>query len=216
MTPITVVLVDDHPLLRAGVRTQIERFDGVSVVGEAGDAGDALAQVAATRPDVVLMDISMPGVPGLEALRVLTQRFVSTRVVMLTMHDEGEYVLSAMRGGAAGYVLKNAKPEELRLALETVSGGGTFISPSVATTLAQYLQKSAQEPRQDAQLTARQCEVLRLIAESRTTKEIATMLGISVKTVEMHRARLMEKLEIHDIAGLVRYAIRAGIVRING
>lgn len=213
MTPITVVLVDDHPLLRAGVRAQLERLAGVSVIGEFGDAADALSSLADVRPDVVLMDISMPGMLGLDALRVMTERFPATRVVMLTMHDEEEYVLTAMRGGAAGYVLKDAAPAELLLALETVRGGNTFISPAVAKTLAAYLQKSDHDAPRAVELTPRQREVLRLIAESRNTKEIATLLGISIKTVETHRVRIMEKLGIHDVPGLVRYAVRLGLIR---
>lgn len=212
MTPITVVLVDDHPLLRAGVRAQLERIPGVTIVAEASDADEAIAAVSHAQPDVVFMDISMPGRPGLDALRVMTGRFPSMRVVMLTMHDEEEFVLSAMRGGAAGYVLKDATPSELQLALETVRGGNTFISPSVAKTLAAYLQKTRDGPPRTMPLTPRQREVLRLIAESRHTKEIATLLGISVKTVEMHRVRIMGKLDIHDVPGLVRYALRAGMI----
>jgi DNA-binding NarL/FixJ family response regulator len=213
MTPVRVLLADDHPLLRAGVRAQLERIPGVSIVGEAGDAEDALSQAAAARPDVVVMDISMPGMPGLEALRTITSRFPPTRVVMLTLHDEEEYVLGAMRAGAAGYVLKVAKPAELPLALEAVMAGHTFISPAVARTVAQYLQKSGPDAPHAVLLTPRQQEVLRLIAGSRNTKEIATLLKVSVKTVEMHRARLMERLGIYDVAGLVRHAIRSGIVR---
>jgi DNA-binding NarL/FixJ family response regulator len=213
MTPIRVVLIDDHPLLRAGVRAQLEGLPGVTVVGEASNAGDGIDRVEAARPDIVLMDISMPGIPSLAGLRMMTERFPATRVVMLTMHDQEEYVLSAMRGGAAGYLLKDAKPAELQLALETVAAGNTFISPAVAKTLAAYLQKTGTETTRAASLTPRQREVLRLIAESRHTKEIAAMLGISIKTVEMHRVRIMEKLAIHDVPGLVRYAVRAGIIR---
>jgi DNA-binding NarL/FixJ family response regulator len=213
MTPLTVVLVDDHPLLRAGVRAQLERLAGVTVIGEFSEAADALSSLADVRPDVVLMDISMPGMQGLDALRVMTERFPATRVVMLTMHDEEEYVLKAMRGGAAGYVLKDAPSAELLLALETVRGGNTFISPAVTKTLAAYLQKSGHDAPRAMELTPRQREVLRLIAESRNTKEIATLLKISIKTVEMHRVRIMGRLDIHDVPGLVRYALRLGMIR---
>jgi DNA-binding NarL/FixJ family response regulator len=212
MTPITVVLADDHPLLRAGVRAQLERMPGIAVVGEASDSEEAMAQVAKHRPNVVLMDISMPGIGGIDTLAVIHLRFPGTRVVMLTMHDGEEYVVSAMRSGAAGYVLKDARPAELQLALETVSAGNTFISPSVAKALAHYLQRSDSDAPPPVLLTPRQREVLRLIAESRHTKEIAAILKISIKTVEMHRARIMTRLDIHNVAGLVRYAVRSGVV----
>jgi DNA-binding NarL/FixJ family response regulator len=212
MTSISVVLADDHPLLRAGVRAQLERMPGITVIGEASDTAEVLSQVAATRPDVVLMDISMPGIGGLWALEEICRHHPATRVVMLTMHAGEEYVLSAIRGGAAGYVLKDVSLAELQLALETVSSGKTFISPSVARTLALYLQRSEQELPSPTRLTPRQREVLRLIAESRHTKEIATILKISIKTVEMHRTSLMQRLDIHDVAALVRYAVRAGLV----
>lgn len=213
MKPVTVVLVDDHPLLRAGVRAQLEKMPGIAVVGEASDSEQALARVAELRPNIVLMDISMPGGGGIEALAAIGRRHSGARVVMLTMHDGEEFVLSAMRNGAAGYVLKNASLAELQLALETVSAGNTFISPSVAKTLAEYLQRAEAGAPAAPSLTPRQREVLRLIAESRHTKEIATILNISVKTVEMHRSRLMTRLGIHDLAGLVRYAVRSGVVR---
>jgi DNA-binding NarL/FixJ family response regulator len=213
MTPITVVLADDHPMLRAGVRAQLERMSGIAVVGEASDGTEIVAEIAKSHPAVVLLDISMPGMPGLEALSLITRQFPATRVVMLTMHDEEEYVLSAMRSGAAGYVLKNARPDELQRAIETVHAGHTFISPSVATTLAGYLQRWDQDAPAPVRLTPRQREGLRLIAESRHTKVIATTLRISSKSVEMLRSRLKTRLQIRDLAGLERYAVRAGIVR---
>lgn len=212
MKTTRVLLADDHALLRAGIRALIESFEGVTVVGEVDNGRAALEQIALARPDLVLMDITMPGLNGLDALARITKEFPETRVLILTMHANEEYVLTAMRGGAAGYLLKNAKPAELELALETVGGGETYISPGIAGTLADYLRRAGQSDDPLVQLTPRQREILQLIAEGQSTKEIADTLKISVKTVEMHRAQLMERLQIHDIAGLVRYAIRIGMI----
>jgi DNA-binding NarL/FixJ family response regulator len=213
MTPTTVFLADDHPIVRAGVRAQLERLPAVTVVGEADDGRTALLGVIAKRPDIVFLDMSMPGLSGLETLRLITQETPSVRVIVLTMHDDPEYVVGALRCGAAGYVLKHAGVDELRQAIDAVTRGQTFTSPSVTQTLADYIRDAEPATSQSTPLTHRQQEILRLIAESRHTKEIATTLKISVKTVEMHRARLMARLEIRDVAGLVRYAVRTGLVR---
>lgn len=208
----TVLLADDHPLLRAGVRAQLERIPWVTVVGEVEDGPSAVAETARLKPDVVLLDISMPGANGLEALEQITRTMPATKVVMLTMYPDEEYMLRAMRTGASGYVLKNSRADELHLAIDTVWRGERFVTPVVAARLVDYVSTSRQGSQTTPALTPRQREILILIATSHTTKVIADTLGISVKTVEMHRARLMERLNVRDIAGLVRHAVRTGLV----
>jgi len=181
-------------------------------VTEADDGREAIERVASSQPDLVFMDIGMPGLNGLEALIRIAGKFPETRVVILTMHANEEYALKAMRSGAVGYLLKNAKPSELHLAIETVISGETYLCPKIERTLDEYLCRSGQSSDPLAQLTPRQRETLQLLAEGQSTKEIANTLKISVKTVEMHRAQLMERLRIRDLAGLVRYAIRNGLV----
>lgn len=212
MRATRILLADDHRLLRAGIRALLEKFPGVTIVSEVDNGREALSHISTTHPDLILMDIAMPGLNGLDALARITTEHPRTRVVILTMHANEEYVLKAMRSGAAGYLLKNSKPAELQLALETVVGGETYISPAIAGTVAEYLRRSGQSDDPLAQLTPRQREILQLIAEGQSTKGIADTLKISGKTVEMHRALLMERLQIHDVAGLVRYAIRNGLV----
>lgn len=209
---IRLILVDDHALLRAGMRALLDQIPGVSVIGEAGDGRAGMELIHTTQPDVVLLDIAMPGLNGLEALERIRKEDPAVKVVILSMHANEEYVLKAMRAGAAGYLLKNSKPAELEQALETVQAGETHLSPGVARHVAEYLQRAGNADDPLAQLTPRQREILQLIAEGQSTKEIADTLKISVKTVEMHRAQLMERLQIHDVAGLVRYAIRIGLV----
>ena len=212
MKATRILLADDHALLRAGIRALLEKIPGVTVVAEAENGREAIDQIATTYPDLVLMDITMPSLNGLEALLRITKSFPQTRVMILTMYANEEYVLKAMRAGAAGYLLKNSKPAELQIALEAVAQGETYISPSVARTLAEYLRHAGESDDPLAQLTSRQREILQLIAEGQSTKEIADTLKINVKTVEMHRAQLMDRLQISDIAGLVRYAIRIGLI----
>lgn len=219
MTPIRVVLADDHALVRAGIRALLENIEGVSVVAEAGDGRAALEAVAEHQPDVVLMDIAMAGLNGLEAAARITREHPATRVVILSMHASEEYVLRALQAGAIGYLLKDADTAELELAVRAAARGEAYLSPAVSRHLiADYVRRVGQdlqlaEPLSHGLnlLTPRQREVLQLIAEGRTTREIARLLNISVKTVETHRAQLMERLDIHDVAGLVRYAIRAGL-----
>lgn len=212
MTPIRVVLADDHTLVRAGIRALLDRMPDVEVVGEAGNGEEAVAQVAATRADVLLADVAMPGLSGLEAADRVRREFPDVRVVMLSMHANEEYVLQAFRAGASGYLLKDAASVELDLALRAAVAGQTYLSPAVSRQMIDgYMARVAggvpPEP-----LTPRQREILQRIAEGSSTKEIAFALGISVKTVETHRAQLMERLDIHDVAGLVKYAIRSGLV----
>jgi DNA-binding NarL/FixJ family response regulator len=213
MTPVRVLLADDHALVRAGIRALLEGLEGVVVVAEAGNGSEVLELARKHRPDVVLLDISMPGIGGLEASAQLKQELPEVRVVMLSMHANEEYVLQALRAGAVGYMLKDSATAELELALQAVMEGETYLSPPISRQVVEgYVQRvGAEQPAAD-HLTPRQRQVLQLIAEGLSTKEIAYRLELSVKTVETHRAQLMERLQIRDIAGLVKYAIRNGLV----
>jgi DNA-binding NarL/FixJ family response regulator len=213
MIPVRVLLADDHALVRAGIRALLEGLEGVTVVAEAGNGIEVLELARKHRPDVVLLDISMPGLGGLEASAQLKQDLPEVRVVILSMHANEEYVLQALRAGAAGYMLKDSATAQLELALQAVMQGETYLSPPISKQMVEgYLQRvGAEQPAAD-NLTPRQRQVLQLIAGGHSTKEIAYRLELSVKTVETHRAQLMERLQIHDIAGLVKYAIRSGLV----
>jgi DNA-binding NarL/FixJ family response regulator len=213
MIPVRVLLADDHALVRAGIRALLEGLEGVTVVAEAGNGDEVLELARKHRPDVVLLDISMPGLGGLEASALLKQELPEVRVVMLSMHANEEYVLQALRAGASGYMLKDSATAELELALQAVIQGETYLSPRISKQMVEgYVQRvGGEQPKSDT-LTPRQRQVLQLIAGGHSTKEIAYRLELSVKTVETHRAQLMHRLQIHDIAGLVKYAIRNGLV----
>ncbi len=215
MTKISVLLADDHTLVRAGFRNMLEGINTVEVIAEAGDGREALALIERHRPDVVLMDIAMPGLNGLEAARRVSKDFPNVHVVILSMHASEEYVLRALNAGAAGYLLKDADPAELELAIKAARQGNTYLSPPVSRQVSEYIQRTGGKDSSLEKLTPRQREVLQLIAEGQTNREIAHTLGISVKTVETHRMKLMKRLDIHDIAGLVRYAIRKGLVSLE-
>ena len=213
MAPIRVLLVDDHALLRAGIRALLDGLEGIEVVGEAADGLRALEMVEALRPDLLLTDIAMPGLDGLELTARLARDFTQTRALILSMHTENEYATKALRAGAAGYLVKDAGTAELELALRAVARGESYLSPVVSKhVVAGYAQLAEAHAATSDPLTPRQREVLKLIAEGQTTKAIARRLDISVKTADTHRVQLMERLGIHDIAGLVRYAIRVGLV----
>lgn len=212
MNSIRVLLADDHTLVRAGFRNMLQKIDSVEVVGEANNGREALALIDQHRPDVVLMDIAMPALNGLEAVTRASEDFPNVRVVILSMHANEEYVLRALKAGAAGYLLKDADPAELELAVKAAYQGETFLSPSVSKKVTEYVRRTGSESSSLDRLTSRQREVLQLIAEGKTSREIAYALDISVKTVGTHRTKLMKRLGIHDIAGLVRYAIRMGLV----
>ncbi|WP_406696300.1 response regulator transcription factor [Singulisphaera sp. Ch08] len=212
MDPIRVLVADDHTLVRAGIRALLQALEGVEVVAEAGDGREALALARAHRPDILLTDIAMPLLSGLELAGVVARELETTRVVILSMHASEEYARRALEAGAAGYLLKDSGLAELEIAVRAVARGETYLSPAVSKhVIAEYLRRTDGAPA-TGPLTPRQCEILRLLAEGQTTKGIARRLGISDKTVEAHRAQLMERLGIHDLAGLVRYAIRTGLV----
>ena len=211
---IRVLLADDHTLVRAGIRALLEKLPGVEVAGEANDGREVVDLIKAHQPDVVLMDISMPGLNGLEALARITRDFPDVRVIILSMHHNDEYVLQALKSGASGYLLKRAATAELPAALESVVGGGIYLSREIASQFLKKfpLQQIARSTSPLEQLTPRQREILHLLAEGQTTKAIALVLKLSDKTVEYHRAKLMAHLNIFDIAGLVRFALRVGLV----
>jgi len=214
MKPIRILLADDHTLVRAGICSLIKNMEGTEVIAEAGDGREALRLVRTHRPDVVLMDIAMPGLNGLEAAARIAKKCPNVRVIILSMHVNEEYVLQALRAGAAGYMVKGADAAELEIAIRAVARGETYLSPMVSKhVVTDYIQRISGETSPLELLTPRQREVLQLIAEGYSTKKIARTLKISVKTVETHRMQLMERLDIHDIAGLVRYAIRIGLVK---
>ncbi len=214
MKPIRVLLADDHDLVRAGVRALLQHLAGIEVVAEAGTGYEALRQCQTHRPDVVLMDIMMPELNGLDATARLAATSPDIRTIILSMNANEEYVLQALRAGAAGYLLKNISPSQLEQAIRAVARGETYLSPAVSKhVIAAYLQcNGGGEISSLERLSPRQREILQLIAEGNTTKEIARNLNLSAKTVEMHRTQLMAALDIHDIAGLVRYAIRMGLI----
>ena len=215
MNPIRVLIADDHALVRAGIRALVERIDGVVVVGEAGKGSEALELVRQLGPDLILLDITMPDGNGFEVLDQVTKLYPEIRVIVLTVHEAGEYALRAVREGAAGYLPKSAASIELEQAIQTVIRGERYISPETAQNTIFEVTNRATKRDLLATLSPRQCEVLRLIAEGKTTKQIAQVLEISVKTVETHRAQLMERLGIHDVAGLVRYAIIVGLIEVE-
>jgi len=213
MSTIRIALTDDHALVRAGIRALLEKLPGVEVVGEADNGRAALELIKKSAPNVILLDISMAGLGGLEALPRIVRDFPAVKVLILSAHANEEFVLRALRSGAAGYMLKDAAAEELELAIKAVAQDKTYLSPSISRTVVEsYLQRSMGEQGPIEELTARQREILQLIAEGKNTKEIAGMLDISVKTVEAHRLQLMARVDIHDVPGLVRYAIRSGLV----
>ena len=213
MNPIRILLADDHALVRAGIRSLLEKIPNVEVVGEASTGRQALEMAKTRLPNLVFMDIAMAELAGLEALPRITKDFPGVRVIILSAHANEEYVIRALRSGAAGYMLKDAATAELELAITSVSEDKTYLSPSISRpVIDSYLERVGGPLSPLEQLTPRQREILQLVAEGKNTKEIASDLDISVKTVESHRLQLMERLNIHDVPGLVRYAVRSGLV----
>lgn len=213
MKPIRILLADDHALIRNGLRSLLQTLPDLEVVGEASNGQEALEQIDALQPDIVLSDITMPVMTGLDMVEKLRASNSPVRVIILSMHASEEYVTRAVRVGANGYLLKDADLTELQLAIQTVQRGENYLTPSASQhVMTDYLRRlSGQTPEQEP-LTPRQQEILRHIAVGLSTKEIARKLQISVKTVETHRAQLMDRLNIHDVASLVRYAIRKGMI----
>jgi DNA-binding NarL/FixJ family response regulator len=211
---IRVVLADDHRLVRAGIRSLLQEIEGIEVVGEAGDGVALLELVAGCRPDVVLLDIGMPRMTGLEAVPHLTKIDPSIRAVILSIHRAEEYVIEALRAGAAGYLLKDSAVSELETAVRAVTRGEQYLSPAVSQTVVDnYVDRYAASTADTlALLTPREREVLQLVAGGLTSKEIAQQLGISYRTVEVHRMHLMRRLNVHDVTALVRFAVGAGIL----
>jgi DNA-binding NarL/FixJ family response regulator len=213
MKPIRILLADDHALFRAGLHALLEKIADFEIVAEAKDGREALRLIQEKQPHVVLMDIMMPELNGLEATARAAGKFPQVHVVILSMSADQEFVLQALQAGAAGYLLKNVTPEELELAIRAAARGETYLCSAISSHVVKgclaWSKATTAAPRQ---LTPRQREVLQLIAEGNTTKGIARKLGIAVKTAESYRAELMEGLDIHDVAGLTRFAIRTGVI----
>jgi DNA-binding NarL/FixJ family response regulator len=210
-----IVLAEDHTLVRKGMRLLLETIPGLSVVGEAADGLEALQLIEQHLPDCVLMDLAMPGLSGIEAVRLSKAKFPHIPILVVSMHADEAYVHQALAAGAAGYLLKGSDKEELEIAVRAVCSGETYLTPAISKTLVTALSRKSQTSSASSPLellTLRQREVLRLVAEGNSTKQVAAHLGLSVKTVEAHRGAIMERLGIRDLAGLVRFAIRAGLV----
>jgi DNA-binding NarL/FixJ family response regulator len=208
-----VLLADDHTLVRKGIRALLEAQPGVQVVAEAADGREALALIETHRPDVALLDITMPGLNGLEVAVRSAKASPKTKILILSMHAGEAYVAQALAAGVKGYLLKDAADDELAMALKAVARGDVYLSPRISKQVVErYARAAAAEPDPLAGLTERQREILQLVAEGKSSKEVAVMLDLSIKTVESHRSQIMERLGIHDITGLVRFAIRVGLV----
>jgi DNA-binding NarL/FixJ family response regulator len=205
-----VLVADDHPVVRQGLKSLLTR-EGFSVVGEAADGREALRQVEALHPEVALLDLGMPGLNGLDAAREIIQSSAGTKVVILTQHTEEPYILEALRAGVHGYVLKSQSVSDVVQAIRDVTRGKLYVSPAISEVVVSAYRGQTRLPAD--LLTTREREVLQLVAEGKSTKQIAEILGIAQKTAESHRSHLMVKLGIHQVAGLVRYAVRRGLVQ---
>jgi len=207
-----VVIADDHHLVRAGIAALLSDLPDVEVVGEASDGYEAVTLVSELSPTILFLDLVMPGLSGLEALALINESQPQVRVVILSMHDSEEHVLRALKLGAVGFMLKDAAPEELTRAIKAVNQGDTWLSPAVSkTVISSYLERCGSDEIENL-LTVRQKQVLKMIAEGHSTKEVSFTLNLSIKTIETYRSQIMDKLDIHDLPGLVRYAIRNGII----
>ncbi len=209
-----VVFADDHPLMRAGIRSVLERIPGIAIVGEAESGQAVLALIEEHRPDVAFVDISMGEMNGLDVATSVAKDYPQTKVIVISMHAHEGYVEQALRAGASGYLLKDSAMSELQLALDAARRGGTYLSPAVSRAVVSgFLDHASGGQRADGgKLTPRQREILTLVAHGQSTKQIARALKLSAKTVESHRAQIMQRLDIHDIAGLVKYALKMGFV----
>jgi two-component system, NarL family, response regulator NreC len=215
MRKIRIVLADDHQLMRSGLRLVIEQQPDLSVVGEAGDGREAVALANSLRPDVAVMDISMPSLSGIEAARQITEAHPEIGVIVLSMHPDESYVLRALKAGVKGYLLKDSADSDLIGAVRAVAHGKSFFSPAVSRVLlTDYMRKLRRSGAEDAYdlLTPREREVLQLIAEGKSNKEVANLLNLSVYTVETHRSNIMQKLNLKGVPELILYAVRKGII----
>jgi len=213
MKPIRILLADDHTLVRAGIRGLLQGLAGIEVIGEAGDGPEAMSKAEELRPDVVLLDVGMPGLNGLEVAARISSVDPAIRVVILSMHTSEEYVLRALRAGCAGYLVKGSAVSELEIAVRAVAKGETYLSPVVSKRVVEdYVHRTGGAADPLDALTPRQREILQLVAEGYTSKDIAHRLGLAFKTVETHRSQIMDRLQVHDVAGLVRFALRVGLV----
>jgi DNA-binding NarL/FixJ family response regulator len=212
--PIRCIVVDDHALFRAGLRRLLEGEEDFAVIAEAGDAGEALETVCELQPDVLLMDISMPGMSSFEAARRITEQSPSTRVVFLTMHEDEDYLLQCLEAGAVGYVLKDTPAPKLIHAIREVHQGSKYLSPKLMGRLGEGFRSRGASPAARGSLTPREREVVKMLAEGNSVRQIAMRLRLSMKTVEAHKFNLMRKLDIHNKAQLVTYAIQKKIVKV--
>lgn len=217
MSKIRVLIADDHNIVRAGIRSLLEDHADITVVGEARSGSEAIEQTIRLQPDVVLMDIAMGDLSGLEATQEIKERIPEVNVLALTMYDREEFFFAMLKAGALGYVLKESEPDELLAAIRAVHQGEAFLSPSVTkAVLEDYLaQDTTQTKSSYDSLTLREKEVLRLTAEGKSTREIADMLHLSIKTIEKHRVTMMRKLELHNLSELIKYAIRKGLIEVE-
>jgi DNA-binding NarL/FixJ family response regulator len=213
VVPTRIILADDHKLVRAGFRAMLKTLPDVEVIAEAENGRDALALIRQHVPDMALLDITMPGLTGLEVAARVSAEMPKVRVIILSMHTADEYIVQAVRAGIAGYLLKNAEPMELELAIRSALEGHIYMSPGVSKRVIQEFARKTNFTSTLDLLSPRQREILQLLAEGNSNKEIATELKLSIKTIETHRKELMERLGLHDVASLVRYAIRMGIVQ---
>ena len=211
MSKIRILVVDDHAIMRDGIRALLNLRDDIEIVGEASEGNEAIEKAEELAPDVVVMDIAMPGMDGLEATRRITKKNPKVKVLVLSQHDNREYILSAIKAGVVGYVPKRALGLELVSAIRAVHQGDSYLYPSAAAAVIRdYLKGAVKEPYD--RLTAREREILKLIAEGHTSREIADKLFISLKTVLGHRTKIMEKLDLHNRSELIKYAIRKGLI----
>ncbi|MBW1824675.1 MAG: response regulator transcription factor [Deltaproteobacteria bacterium] len=217
MRKIKVVVADDHTILRQGIKALLDNQEGIEVVGEAKDGREAIKTIEELLPDVILMDIAMPGLNGLEATRRIKKKFPKVKVVVLTMHANEEYIFQILNAGADGYLVKETAFQDLISAINAVHKGEAFMSPSISKkVMTDYIQRAQGEEKVGFDtLTTREREILQLVAEGNSNKKIAEALFISPKTVETHRAHIMDKLNIHDRAGLIKYAIRKGMINLD-
>ena len=213
-----VLLVDDHPLFREGVRALLSAEPDIEVVGEAADGKQAIELAGKLSPDIIVMDLVMPGMNGLQAARQLHDKFPDIKVLILSMYDDDEYVCQILKAGASGYVLKRAASDDLLRAIREVEKGGSALHPTVAAKLIKdYVRRAKSTEQRDSGsvLTARESEVLTLVAEGHTNQQIADMLGLGRKTVDTHRTNIMRKLDLHDVTALVKYALKRGLINLE-